>query len=254
MRRREPLKPSVLENQTCGRAVSESATILVGQATLGSANVAAARNDRPLSFHQTHVRGDGPNKQNLEFKCCLPKTLVEHGQDCEPHTGIEQRCSKTAMNSPKRVAVFPMGFGSDNDAAPGNVNDVIAEGFGHRVQRQGAVDKSLDEFETAHCSLLVFIDDSKMSFTNGLRHEFHRTLIGDNQSDWKCRIRVRREQSASCFEIPSAVRDGKGRLVSGHGTGRLISNVRIHGDTWRVSGACSTLEFRRWWLAPPSVN
>jgi hypothetical protein len=46
--------------------------------------------------------------------------------------------------------VLPMGFGGDNDAALGNVNDVITEGFGHRVQRHGTIDKSLDKFEANH--------------------------------------------------------------------------------------------------------
>jgi hypothetical protein len=81
-----------------------------------------------------------------------------------------------------------MGFGGDNDDALGNVNDVITEGFGHRVQRHGAFDKSLDKFETAHCSFLVFIDDPKMSLTNCLRHEFHRTLIGGQSVRVECRI------------------------------------------------------------------
>ena len=93
-----PAATSMPENQACCRAVSEDAPILVGQATLGSADTTAARNDPPLSFHQTSLRSDRSNKGNLELKRCLRKALVEHGQDGEPHTAIEQRRSKAAVN------------------------------------------------------------------------------------------------------------------------------------------------------------
>jgi len=162
----------MLENQACCRTVSEGAAILVGQATLGSADTTAARNDPSLSFHQTSLRGDRSNKGNLELKRCLRKALVEHGQDGEPHTAIEQRRSKATVNGPKRVAVLPVRFGGNNDTALGNVNDVVTEGLGHRVQRQGTIDESLDKFETVHCSLLVLVDDPNAFYIASLRHEF----------------------------------------------------------------------------------
>jgi len=90
----------------------------------------------------------------------LRKALVQHGLDSEPHAAIEQRCSKASVNSAGRVAVPRMGLCGGNNAALGNLDNVIAERFRHRVQGQRAVDEPLHKFETAHCSLLVFIDDA----------------------------------------------------------------------------------------------
>jgi len=53
------------------------------------------------------------------------------------------------------------GFYGGNDAALGNLDNVITERFRHRVEGQRAVDKPLNKFETAHRSLLVVIDDAK---------------------------------------------------------------------------------------------
>jgi hypothetical protein len=55
----------MLENQTCGRAVSEGATILVGQATIGGADAAAIRMSirfsrnpaKQTKWHQAMWRG-----------------------------------------------------------------------------------------------------------------------------------------------------------------------------------------------------
>jgi hypothetical protein len=54
-----------------------------------------------------------------------------------------------------------MGFCGSNNAALGNLDNVITERFRHRVQRQRAVDEPLHKFETAHCSFLVVINDAK---------------------------------------------------------------------------------------------
>src|SRR6516225_7221703 len=121
---------SVLENQICCRAVSEDAVILVAQVAFGEADTAAARNDPPLSFHQTRLRDYQSNEGNFEFKSCLRKALVEHGQDREPHTGVEQGCSKPAVNGPEWVAVLFVSFGRDNDMALAHLNDIVAEGLG----------------------------------------------------------------------------------------------------------------------------
>ena len=55
-----------------------------------------------------------------------------------------------------------MGLCGGNDAALGNLDNVIAERFRHRVQGQRAVDEPLNKFETAHCSSLAAIDDAKV--------------------------------------------------------------------------------------------
>jgi hypothetical protein len=52
-------------------------------------------------------------------------------------------------------------FGAVGEAALGDLNNVVAERFRHRVQRQSAVDESLNEFKPARCTLLVVIDDAK---------------------------------------------------------------------------------------------
>ena len=64
-----------------------------------------------------------------------------------------------------------MGFCDGNNAALGNLDNVVAERLRHRVQGQRAVDEPLNKFEAAHCSLLVVIDDAKTFLNRGLCHE-----------------------------------------------------------------------------------
>ena len=66
-----------------------------------------------------------------------------------------------------------------NHAALGNLDDVIAERFRHGVQRQRAVDKALDEFETAQGALLVVIDDAETFAAGRLRHEWLSKPVGN---------------------------------------------------------------------------
>src|SRR5260370_12691293 len=65
------------------------------------------------------------------------------------------------MNSGERVGVVRMGFCGNNNAALRNLDNIVAERFRHRVQRQRAVDEPLNKFETAHCLSLVVIYDAE---------------------------------------------------------------------------------------------
>jgi len=80
------------------------------------------------------------------------------------------------VNGPKWVAVLFVSFGGDNDMALAHVNDIVAEGLGHRVQRQGAIDKPLDKFETAYRPLLVLVDEAYTFCMVRLHHEFLRKM------------------------------------------------------------------------------
>jgi len=71
-----------------------------------------------------------------------------------------------------------MRFRRGNDAALGNFDDVIAERFRHGVQGQGSVDEALNEFEAAHCSLLLIRDEAETSPSRHFRHELHREPVG----------------------------------------------------------------------------
>jgi hypothetical protein len=64
-----------------------------------------------------------------------------------------------------------MRFRRDNNAALGNLDNVIAERLRHRVQGHCAVDEPLDKFKTAHRPLLAIIDDAKTFPGRGFRHE-----------------------------------------------------------------------------------
>ena len=148
-------------DQARRRAVGENAAVLVRQLSFGGTDAAPAADDLAFGLHQAGLRGNGPKQRNLELERCLRKALVQHELDSEPHAAIEQRRSKAAVNSPGRVAVPRTGLCGGNDAALGSLDNVIAERFRHRIQRQRAVDEPLNEFDTAYCSLLVVIDDAK---------------------------------------------------------------------------------------------
>jgi hypothetical protein len=75
-----------------------------------------------------------------------------------------------------------MGFCGSNNAALGNLDNVVAECLRHRVQRQRAVDEPLNKCEATHCSLLVVTDDSEAFTSRKFRHEFHWELVGGNTS------------------------------------------------------------------------
>jgi hypothetical protein len=80
---------------------------------------------------------------------------------------------------PAGFAVPRVGLCGGNNAALRNLDNVITERFRHRVQGQRAVDEPLNKFETAHCSLLVVIDDAKTFPNRGFRHELHSELVGN---------------------------------------------------------------------------
>jgi len=100
----------MLENQARCRAMSERTAILIRYFSLGSADPAAARNYLAFGTYATGLRRDRADKRNLELKCCLRKPPIEHRQNGKAHAAVEQRRSKAAVNSTKRIAVFRIGF------------------------------------------------------------------------------------------------------------------------------------------------
>jgi hypothetical protein len=61
-----------------------------------------------------------------------------------------------------RVQLPRMRFCRGNNAPLRNLEDVIAEGLRHRVEGQSALDKTTNQFETAHCALMLGVDDAKI--------------------------------------------------------------------------------------------
>lgn len=61
------------------------------------------------------------------------------------------------------IEVCACGGDRDSDTAAFGLDHVISQGLRHRVERQGAVGKALDEFQSAHRSLL-FGTDRAVSF------------------------------------------------------------------------------------------
>src|SRR5262249_8630068 len=173
----------MLKNQASCRAVSENAAIFVSQRPLCGTDTASASNHFAFSLHEAGLRGDRSNKRNLELERCLRKALVQHGADGESHAAIEQSCSKSSMNRAGGVEMPRMGFCGSNNAALGNLDNVVAERLRHRVQGQRAVDEPLNKFEAAHCSLPVVIDESEAFASREFRHEFHRELVGCHTHD-----------------------------------------------------------------------
>ena len=92
----------------------------------------------------------------------MRKSLGQHGLDSKTHAAVEQGCSKTPVNRAGRVQLPRMRFCRGNNAPLRNLDDVIAEGLRHRVEGQSALDKTTDQFETAHCALMLGVDDAKI--------------------------------------------------------------------------------------------
>ena len=125
------------------------------------ADAAPAADDRAFRRHEAGLRGNRPDERNLELERRLRNALVQHGPDSEPHAAVEQRRSKASVNRAGRIEVTFMRFRRDNNAALGNLDNVIAEGLRHRVQGQRAVDKALHKFEAAHGPLPLAVDHAK---------------------------------------------------------------------------------------------
>src|SRR5690242_1748285 len=98
-----------LEDQTSCRAVSENAAVPIRQPAFSRTDAAPTSNDQAFSPHQAGLRGDRPNKRDLELERHLPKPLVQHRLDCEPHAAVKQGCRETSVNSPGGVEVACMG-------------------------------------------------------------------------------------------------------------------------------------------------
>jgi hypothetical protein len=115
--------------------------------------------------------------------------------DGESHAAIEQSCGKASMNRAGGIEMPRMGFCDGNNAALGNLDNVVAERLRHRVQGQRAVDEPLNIFEAAHCSLLVVVDDAEALASREFRHEFHRELVGRHTHDRIAAIDLRSRKS-----------------------------------------------------------
>ena len=119
----------------------------------------------------------------LRLLRCMSPLLAQSGRievgsrtDGESHAAIEQSCGKASMNRAGGIEMPRMGFCDGNNAALGNLDNVVAERLRHRVQGQRAVDEPLNKFEAAHCSLLVVIDDAKTFLNRGLCHELAQAV------------------------------------------------------------------------------
>src|SRR2546430_330750 len=77
-------------------------------------DTASASNHFAFSLHNAGLRGDRPNKRDLELERCLRKAFIQHGPDGESHAAIEQSCSKASMNRAGGVEMPPMGFCGSN--------------------------------------------------------------------------------------------------------------------------------------------
>ena len=92
----------------------------------------------------------------------MRKSLGQHGMDSKTHAAVEQGCSKTPVNRAGRVQLPRMRLCRGNNAPLRNLDDVIAEGLRHRVEGQSALDKPTNQFEAAHCALMLGVDDAKI--------------------------------------------------------------------------------------------
>jgi hypothetical protein len=153
---------SMLEDQAGRRAVSKNAPDFISQLSLSRTDAASAGNHVSFSFDQPGLRGDGPDERDFEFECGLRKSLGQHGLDSKTHAAVEQGCSQTSVNRAGGVQLPRMRFCRGNNASLRNLDDVIAKGLRHRVEGHSALDKTTNQFETAHCALMLGVDDAKI--------------------------------------------------------------------------------------------
>src|SRR6516164_5368733 len=64
------------------------------------------------------------------------------------------------MHAAGWIEVRVIWHGSDDDPATLHFGDVVSEGPGHRVERQGSVDEALDKLQAARRFLLLLADPS----------------------------------------------------------------------------------------------
>jgi hypothetical protein len=80
------------------------------------------------------------------------------------------------MDRAGRIEMRGGRLGRDGGTAVGDLDNVIAERFGHAVHRQRASDETLHEFQAAHRPLLVAAHDA-IAFA--ARPPCHSTLLTD---------------------------------------------------------------------------
>ena len=104
-----------------------------------------------------------------------------------------------------------MGFCDGNNAALGNLDNVVAERLRHAVQGQRAVDEPLNEFEAAHCSLLVVVDETEAFARGEFRHEIHWgwLAVAHRRSDRGNRRSIAKEFGRWPIRVSNSIRSAK---------------------------------------------
>jgi hypothetical protein len=125
----------------------------------------------PSAFTKPVCGVMGRTREILNSSVVCANPVIEHGQDGETHAAVEQRGGKASVHSAERIAVPRMGFCGGNNAAFGNLDNIVSERFRHRVQGQRAIDEPLNKFETTHCLSMVVVHDAKAFPNEALRHE-----------------------------------------------------------------------------------
>jgi hypothetical protein len=103
----------------------------------------AAEDDTAFGSHTPAFRRERAHERNLELERRLTKTSIQRRVDREPHARIKQSRSEAAMDRAGRVEMRGRRLGSDDRTPAGDLDNVIAERFGHTVQRQRASDEIL---------------------------------------------------------------------------------------------------------------
>lgn len=126
--------------------MGEQAPFGIRDAAFGGADAAAGVQHIAFRRDQAGFRRDGADEGNLEFHTCLADAFIQGRLDGEAHATIQQGCRETAMHGAGRVEMRGVRRDRDGDAAVRRFRDVVAQGFGNCIQRQGAVGEALDEF------------------------------------------------------------------------------------------------------------
>src|SRR6516165_11019507 len=90
------------------------------------------------------------------------------------------------MHAAGWIEVRVIWHGSDDDPATLHFGDVVSEGPGHRVERQGSVDEALDKLQAAHRFLLLLADPSVAFPCNAYGHSRPASsafIVLDNLAD-----------------------------------------------------------------------
>ena len=130
--------------------MGERLALGIGEASFGRTDTGAAIQDDPFCPDAAGFRRDGPHERNLELERGRAETLLQGRLNREPHAAVEQRRSEPAVHRAGWIELVAVRCGRHHHAPGCDLGYIIAQGLGHRIERQRPVSQSLHKLQAAH--------------------------------------------------------------------------------------------------------